>query len=210
MTLSSTLFNSLASLIKSTNTLSNSLLNVVAHYDISNDMFAAFLTSDMTYSCALFDTTAPNDIDLEAAQYRKINRIINLAKIKSTDHVLEIGTGWGSFAMEAVKRTGCKITSLTLSMEQKTLAEKRIAAAGMADNITVLLCDYRALKIPREKFDKVVSIEMLEAVGKEYLETYFETVTRLLKLEGGIAVFQCITMPEAVSIFLQIHRRLKI
>lgn len=161
-------------------------------------MFAAFLTPDMTYSCAIFDTSVM-DFDLEAAQYRKLNKIISLAKIKCTDHVLEIGTGWGSFAMEVVRRTGCKVTSLTLSVEQKVLAEKRIAAAGMENDIMVLLCDYRAIRTPEKRFDKVVSIEMLEAVGKEYLETYFETINRLLKPEGGIAVFQCITMPEAVS-----------
>jgi len=95
--------------------------------------------------------------------------------------------------------TECKVTSLTLSVEQKALAERRIAASAMADDITVLLCDYRALETPRKKFDKVVSIEMLEAVGREYLETYFKVVDRLLKPEGGIAVFQCITMPESVS-----------
>lgn len=162
-------------------------------------MFAAFLTPDMTYSCAIFDTSVTEDIDLEAAQYRKLNKIISLAKIKSTDHVLEIGTGWGSFTIEVVRKTGCKVTSLTLSVEQKVLAERRIAAAGMGDDITVLLCDYREMKTPRKRFDKVVSIEMLEAVGKEYLETYFEAVNRLLKPEGGIAVFQCITMPEAVG-----------
>lgn len=198
-TISSTVFNSLTSIVRSTNTMTNSLLNVAAHYDISNDMFSAFLTPDMTYSCALFDTSIPNDTNLEAAQYKKLNKIISLAKIKSTDHVLEIGTGWGSFAMEAVKKTGCKVTSLTLSVEQKTLAEKRIAQAGLADSITVLLCDYRALKTPKKKFDKVVSIEMLEAVGKEYLDTYFEVIHRVLKADGGIAVFQCITMPETRS-----------
>lgn len=101
--------------------------------------------------------------------------------------------------MEAVARTGCRVTSITLSVEQKALAEKRVAAAGMADKINVLLCDYRALPAPRKKFDKVVSIEMLEAVGGEYLEKYFEVVDCMLKDDGGIAVFQCITMPEGVS-----------
>lgn len=90
----------------------------------------------MTYSCAIFDTSVM-DFDLEAAQYRKLNKIISLAKIKYTDHVLEIGTGWGSFAMEVVRRTGCKVTSLTLSVEQKALAEKRIAAAGMENDIKI-------------------------------------------------------------------------
>jgi len=172
-------------------------------------MFAAFLSPDMTYSCAIFPpspadapattTTTTTTGELEAAQYTKLRRLIASAKIKSTDHVLEIGTGWGSFAMEAVARTGCRVTSITLSVEQKALAEKRVSAAGMADKINVLLCDYRALPAPRKKFDKVVSIEMLEAVGGEYLEKYFEVVDCMLKDDGGIAVFQCITMPEGVS-----------
>lgn len=135
---------------------------------------------------------------LERAQYRKLHRFIDGAKIKSTDHVLEIGTGWGSFAMEAVRRTGCRVTSLTLSKEQKALAEERIATAGFADKIQVKLMDYRALEVS-EPFDKIVSIEMLEAVGKEYLATYFKAINRLLKPDGGIAMFQCITMPEGRS-----------
>jgi len=126
-----------------------------------------------------------------------LDRFIDNARIKSTDHVLEIGTGWGSFAIRAVEKTCCKLTSLTLSREQKELAEKFVAAAGHIENIEVLLCDYRALLILREgRSDKVVSIEMLEAVGREFLATYFECVDKLLKPEGGIAVFRCITMPE--------------
>jgi cyclopropane-fatty-acyl-phospholipid synthase len=103
----------------------------------------------------------------------------------------------GSFAIEAVRKTGCKVTSLTLSIEQKALAEKRIAAAGFSENIQVILIDYRALPTPKVPFDKVVSIEMLEAVGQEYLYTYFACVNKLLKKNGGIAMFQCITMPES-------------
>ncbi len=171
-----------------------------AHYDISNAMFATFLSDDMTYSCPIWLPTSDlrsSEETLEEAQETKLQRFITNAKIKSTDHVLEIGTGWGSFAIAAVRQTGCRITSLTLSKEQKELAEKRIAAAGYTENITVLLCDYRALPTPREGFyDKIVSIEMLEAVGREYLDTYFGCVDRLLKPKGGIAVFQCITMPE--------------
>jgi cyclopropane-fatty-acyl-phospholipid synthase len=132
---------------------------------------------------------------LEAAQITKLNRFIDGAHIKPTDHVLEIGTGWGSFAIEAVRRTGCRVTSLTLSIEQKAMAEKRIAAAGFRDLIEVKLMDYRALPTPKVQYDKVISIEMLEAVGREYLETYFACIHRLLK-KDGIAVFQCITMPE--------------
>ena len=129
---------------------------------------------------------------------RKLDRFIDNAKIKPTDHVLEIGTGWGSFAIRAVQRTGCRITSLTLSREQKDLADDRIANAGLTDNIEVLLCDYRALPMPREgPYDKVISIEMIEAVGREFLATYFDCVHKLLKPDGGIAVFQSITIPEA-------------
>jgi cyclopropane-fatty-acyl-phospholipid synthase len=187
-------------LARSTNTMSNARLNVSAHYDISNAMFAAFLSDDMTYSCPIWSPISSGLTEtLEDAQMRKLQRFISNARIKAWDHVLEIGTGWGSFAIEAVRRTGCRVTSLTLSVEQKELAEKRIAVAGFEDHITVLLCDYRALPTPEVLYDKVVSIEMLEAVGKEYLTAYFQCVDKLLKPNGGIAVFQCITMPESVE-----------
>lgn len=163
-------------------------------------MFAAFLSDDMTYSCPIWlpkSDPASATETLEHAQEVKLQRFITNAHLKTTDHVLEIGTGWGSFAIAAVQQTGCRITSVTLSSEQKTLAEERIAAAGLSDHITVLLCDYRNLTIPASgPYDKLVSIEMLEAVGPEYLTTYFSCVDRLLKQDGGIAVFQCITMPE--------------
>lgn len=127
---------------------------------------------------------------------RKLRRFIDGAKIKSSDHVLEIGTGWGSFAIETVKRTRCRVTSLTLSKEQKTLADERIREAGLGDRIDIKLMDYRALPAPKVPFDKVVSIETLEAVGRECLSIYFACVDRLLKCDWGIAMFQCITMPE--------------
>lgn len=126
----------------------------------------------------------------------KLQRFIDGARIKSSDHVLEIGTGWGSFAIEAVRQTGCRVTSLTLSQEQKQLAEARIREAGFDDRIQVKLMDYRNLAVPERPYDKIVSIEMLEAVGKEFLATYFSHMNRLLKKQGGIAMFQCITMPE--------------
>lgn len=176
--------------------MSNSLLNISAHYDISNEMFAAFLSPDMTYSCPIWDKFGPPDETLEEAQIRKLQVFVDEAHIKSTDHVLEIGTGWGSFAILAVQKTKCRVTSLTLSQEQKALAEERIAKAGLSDRIEVLLMDYRALPVPQRPYDKVVSIEMLEAVGQEFLGTYFACIHRLLKKDGGIAVFQCITMPE--------------
>ncbi|CAK7225207.1 hypothetical protein SBRCBS47491_005813 [Sporothrix bragantina] len=196
----------LASLARTTNTLSNALLNISAHYDISNDMFAAFLSPDMTYSCPVWskeaDTANTNakTESLEDAQMRKLDRFIDGAHVKASDHVLEIGTGWGSLAMRAVQRTGCRVTSLTLSREQKALAEERIAAARLSDRITVLLMDYRTLaeqaRDDGQTYDKIISIEMLEAVGQEYLATYFRCIHGLLKQDGGIAVFQCITMPE--------------
>ena len=164
-------------------------------------MFAAFLSEDMTYSCPIWAPTSspkPAGESLEEAQERKLQYFIEHAKIKRTDHVLEIGTGWGSFAIAAVRKTGCRVTSLTLSREQKELADERIAEAGFTENVEVLLCDYRALPMPKEgPYDKVVSIEMLEAVGREYLEIYFNCIHKLLKPQGGIGVFQCITMPEA-------------
>lgn len=186
-----------SNLARSTNTLSNALLNVSAHYDISNDMFAAFLSSDMTYSCPIWDCSQPDDDELlESAQLRKLTYFIEGARIQPGDHVLEIGTGWGSFAIEAVRKTGCRVTSITLSTEQKTMAEKRIEEAGLRDRIEVRLQDYRELPVPMVPYDKIISIEMLEAVGQDYLANYFDCVHRLLKPNGGIAMFQCITMPE--------------
>ncbi|KAJ9148956.1 Cyclopropane-fatty-acyl-phospholipid synthase [Pleurostoma richardsiae] len=177
----STLSTTVSALARSTNTLSNSLLNISAHYDISNDMFAAFLSPDMTYSCPIWSIDGEKDgreETLEEAQMTKLHRFIDGAHIKSTDHVLEIGTGWGSFAIEA-----------------KALAEERIREAGFADKIEVRLMDYRALPTDTT-YDKIISIEMLEAVGQEFLSTYFSCINHLLKEDGGIAVFQCITMPE--------------
>jgi cyclopropane-fatty-acyl-phospholipid synthase len=198
VTWSSMVVSAVSGLARSTNTMSNALLNVSAHYDISNDMFAAFLSPDMTYSCPIWRTAygGMTGESLEEAQMTKLQRFIDGAKIKPTDHVLEIGTGWGSFAIEAVRQIGCRVTSLTLSKEQKVLAEERIAAAGFSGRIQVLLKDYRALDVPEVPYDKIVSIEMLEAVGQEYLGTYFGCIDKLLKKDGGIAMFQCITMPE--------------
>ncbi|KAF2753047.1 cyclopropane-fatty-acyl-phospholipid synthase [Pseudovirgaria hyperparasitica] len=199
-TITSNISGSISGLVRKTNTLTNARLHISAHYDISNDMFAAFLSPDMTYSCPIWlPKSSPLSAteSLEEAQMRKLHHFIESAHLKESDHVLEIGTGWGSLAIEAVRATGCRITSLTLSKEQKELAEERIAQAGFQDKIDVLLCDYRDVQPPAKgAFDKVVSIEMLEAVGKEFLETYFSCVNRLLKKEGGIGVFQCITMPE--------------
>lgn len=192
--------------LRPSNTLSTSRGNVKAHYDISNDVFAAFLSPDMTYSCPIWPQ-APikgeeSNNTLENAQMNKLREVIKQAKLKATDHVLEIGTGWGGFAIEAVKQTGCRVTSITLSEEQKKEAESRIAAAGFADKITVLLKDYREMPQEGLIFDKVVSIEMIEHVGKNHMEDYFRIIHKLLKMDGGIAVFQSSTMPETVCMGL--------
>lgn len=195
------------------NTIDNALLNASAHYDLGNELFAAFLSADMTYSCPIWaplrrSSCVSNSVNasgeqngieeqtLEEAQIRKLRRVIAAARIKRTDHVLEIGTGYGSLAIEAVKTTGCRVTTVTLSREQKAWADKRVLREGLADRIEVLLLDYRAIPPVPEGYDKIVSVEMVEAVGKEFLGTYFGVVHRLLKREGGMAVVQCITMPE--------------
>ncbi|KAK3077601.1 hypothetical protein LTS18_009798, partial [Coniosporium uncinatum] len=195
-TITSTLSGSLSGLLRATNTLTTARLNIAAHYDICNAMFAAFLSPDMTYSCPIWlprSNRAHQTESLEDAQNRKLQHFVDNAHLKPTDHVLEIGTDWGSFAIKAVQQTGCRVTSLTLSVEQKELAEERIEAAGLSSHITVLLCDYRTLPVPSPRYDKIVSIEMLEAVGAGFLSTYFSCVNALLKEDGGVAVFQCIT-----------------
>lgn len=188
---------------RSRNTLANSLLNAEKHYDISNDMFGAFLSEDMTYSCPIWDVmcggaTAGGCESLEDAQQRKLLRFIEGAKLKASDHVLEIGTGWGSFAIEAVRRTGCRVTTITLSKRQLELAEQRIKLSGLSHSIEVKFMDYRELSASAERFDKIISIEMIEAVGEAHLGEYFAIIHRLLKRNGGIAMFQCITIPEAL------------
>ncbi|KDN42072.1 S-adenosyl-L-methionine-dependent methyltransferase [Tilletiaria anomala UBC 951] len=239
------------------NTRSGSLKNIGAHYDISNAMYAAFLSADMTYSSAVFPTldaditgplyrsvmedsnasvetfinghsqrsaetgavrrlhhrgpridhpdsaSSPAEDELLAAdeledgQLRKLRLHIERANIRRGDHVLEIGTGWGSFSLEAVRLTGCMVDTLTLSIEQKALAEQRIAAAGLSSKIKVHLMDYRDMPASwTGRFDRIVSIEMLEAVGIEFLSTYFACLDRVLKPNNGVVSIQCITIPE--------------
>lgn len=156
----------------------------------------------MTYSCGLWLSKSHPDYihdTLEKSQKRKYQYHISAARIQSSDHILEIGTGWGSFAIQAVQETGCRVTTVTLSEEQKQLAEERIRIAGLEDKITILLIDYREIPRLGKKFDKVISIEMLEHVGLEYLHEYFATISELLT-ENGIATFQASIVKEAVSI----------
>ncbi len=163
--------------------------NISAHYDLSNELFESFLDPSMMYSSAFY--VDENDT-LEIAQQNKIQQMIEKADIQASDHVLEIGSGWGGFAIAAAQQTGCKVTSITLSQEQLTLARERVVAAGLSDRVRIELCDYREVQ---GEFDKIVSIEMLEAVGHKYLGTFFAACERVLKPNGVLAL-QVITMPE--------------
>jgi cyclopropane-fatty-acyl-phospholipid synthase len=170
------------------NTVAGARANIHRHYDLSNEMFESFLDDSMTYSSAWF---AAGSDDLAAAQLRKIDAILDLAYVGAGTHVLEIGTGWGALAVRAARR-GARVTTLTISSEQKALAEHRIAAAGMADRVQVLLRDYREA---HGSYDAVVSVEMIEAVGDEYWPDYFAAMAGLLR-PGGRVGLQAITMPH--------------
>ena len=171
------------------NTVRGSRRNISAHYDESNAFFATFLDPTMTYSCALFDT--PEE-DLESAQRRKLDAIMAKAELTAEDQVLEIGCGWGRFAIEAVRRTGCRVTGITVSQEQFGLARQRIREAGLEDRITIRLTDYRHIE---GRFSKIVSIEMLEAVGHAGLGPFFAACDRALR-PGGRAVIQVIVIRD--------------
>lgn len=171
------------------NTLKGSSRNIREHYDLSNEFFATFLDQSMTYSAALFSARHST---LAEAQRHKIETIIAKAGITRDDHVLEIGCGWGSFAIAAVRQTGCRLTGVTLSHEQLALARQRVKEAGLEERIDLQLCDYRQIQ---GSYSKIVSIEMLEAVGHAGLKPFFATCERLLE-PGGKAVIQVITIPD--------------
>ncbi|KAJ2082231.1 hypothetical protein H4R24_001753 [Coemansia sp. RSA 988] len=175
------------------NSILNTASNVSAHYDLGNEMFEMFLDSTMTYSCAVWD--GPNDT-LEAAQLRKLDMLIDKACLQSSDYVLDLGCGWGSLAIRAVERIGCRVLGVTLSTEQKEIAERRIAQAGLSDHIEIVLIDYRNLDPKVYCFDKIISLEMVEHVGYEYLSVYFEQCHRLLHPQHGVMVLQASTMNE--------------
>ncbi|MCB0328673.1 MAG: class I SAM-dependent methyltransferase, partial [Bdellovibrionales bacterium] len=169
------------------NTKGGSKRNISAHYDLSNEMFSLFLDNSMTYSCAIFDT---EDSSLEEAQERKLSEVLRLGGVEPGQRILEIGCGWGSFAVKAAKEFGCHVTCLTLSEEQAEFARERVKAAGVENLVDIQLTDYRDIK---GQFDRVVSIEMIEAVGEEYLEEYFRVCERLLN-PGGRVIIQAITL----------------
>lgn len=175
------------------NTTRNTRSNISRHYDLSNELFGLFLDDTLTYSSALFgrDETVPSWDDLVSAQHRKIDHLLDGAGVREGSRVLEIGTGWGELAIRAAAR-GATVRSVTLSTEQQDLACKRIAEAGYADRVQVDLLDYRRVD---GRYDAVVSVEMIEAVGHQFWGTYFRTLDRVLAPGGRVAI-QAITMPH--------------
>jgi cyclopropane-fatty-acyl-phospholipid synthase len=171
------------------NTRAGSRRNIAAHYDLGNEFFSLFLSKDLMYSSAIW---ADETDTLESASARKLDRICRKLALKSEDRVIEIGTGWGGFAIFAAQRFGCHVTTTTISREQYTLARARVKAAGLNDRVSVLLEDYRDLQ---GQYDKLVSIEMIEAIGAPYLDAYFHQLGALLK-PGGLALLQAITIED--------------
>ncbi|PWY86691.1 2-heptaprenyl-1,4-naphthoquinone methyltransferase [Aspergillus heteromorphus CBS 117.55] len=173
------------------NNIDNARTNIASHYDTSNGLFTNFLSADMNYSCAHWsnDPTEP----LHVAQRRKIYYMIKKARVQSNHHLLDIGCGWGDLIIEAARKTGCQATGLTLSEEQKSLADERIRDAGLQERVRVLLCDYRNAPKPEEGYDQIISVGMFEHVGPQYLDEYFGVILRLLKREHGVVVIDGIT-----------------
>lgn len=171
------------------NTRKGARKNIAAHYDLGNSLFEQFLDPSMMYSAAQF--RSPDD-SLEQAQLNKLERICQKLALKPDDHLLEIGTGWGSMALYAATHYGCRVTTTTLSQEQYAYTAQRIAEQGLQQRITLLLEDYRDLD---GQFDKLVSIEMIEAVGHRFLPTYFQQCARLLK-DHGLMLLQAITIRD--------------
>ncbi|XP_059445220.1 uncharacterized protein LOC132177032 isoform X2 [Corylus avellana] len=159
---------------------------------MSNELFALFLGESMQYSCAVFKK---EDEDLNVAQQRKISLLIEKARIDEKHEVLEIGCGWGIFAIQVVKQTGCKYTGITLSEEQLKFAEKKVKDAGLQDNIRFLLCDYRQLP-DANKYDRIIACEMIEHVGHEFIEEFFSCCESVLA-EDGVLVLQFSSLPDA-------------
>ncbi len=176
--------------LRRANTVSGSKKNIVEHYDLSNEFFSLWLDPSMTYSSAYFKT---NELSLENAQYEKYRRFSEQLHLKPEDHVLEIGSGWGANAIFMAENYGCRVTSITISEEQCKLANERIKAKGLSDRVKVIIEDYRKIT---GQFDKIVSVEMLEAVGADYYEPYFRKCHEVLK-KNGIVALQVITCPDS-------------
>ncbi|MFK7976333.1 MAG: class I SAM-dependent methyltransferase [Halioglobus sp.] len=171
------------------NTATGSKDNISAHYDLGNDFFALFLDPTMMYSSAVFDDAG---VDLDTASVAKLDEICHQLELTPDDHLLEIGTGWGGMAIHAAKHFGCKVTTTTISKEQYDYACAAVARENLEDRITLLCQDYRTLE---GEYDKLVSIEMIEAVGHEFYKEYFQRCSDLLKPDGKM-VIQAITMAD--------------
>lgn len=171
------------------NTRKGSRRNIAAHYDLGNDFYALWLDPEMMYSCAWYETP---ETSLDEAAVAKLDRICRRLELGPGDRVVEIGTGWGGFAVHAAKHYGCHVTTTTISREQHDYARRRIDDEGLSDRITLLLDDYRDLD---GQYDKLVSIEMIEAVGHEYLDTFFRKCSSLLKPDGQM-LLQSITIAD--------------
>ncbi|KAL6902091.1 hypothetical protein ACP4OV_004967 [Aristida adscensionis] len=173
------------------NTVAQTRRNISEHYDLSNDFFELFLDPTMSYSCGIFKE---EDESLEAAQLRKVNLLIEKANVERSHHVLEIGSGWGTLAIQVVKQTGCRYTGITLSEEQLKYAQKKVKEAGLQDRIIFMLCDYRQIPTSH-KYDRIISCEMIEHVGHEFMDEFFRCCEYHLA-EHGIFVLQFISIPE--------------
>ncbi len=171
------------------NSRAGSRRNIAAHYDLGNNFYRLWLDETLMYSCAVFERP---DMGLREASIAKLERICRKLDLGPSDHVLEIGTGWGGFALHAARTRGCRVTTATISRRQYELAHERVAQAGLSDRVEVLLTDYRDLA---GEFDKLVSIEMVEAVGADHLATYFRQCARLLKPDG-VMLLQAITIAD--------------
>ena len=171
------------------NTRSGAKQNIHEHYDLSNEFFALFLDPRMMYSCAYFED---DQATLEEASTAKLEQVCRKLRLSPHDHVVEIGTGWGGFAEYAARNFGCRVTTTTISREQHTHACERIRSAGLSNQVDVLLKDYRDLD---GRFDKLISIEMIEAVGHKFLGTFYRQCGNLLR-DDGLMLIQGITMPE--------------
>lgn len=171
------------------NSLSGSRRNIAAHYDLGNDFFRLFLDASMMYSSAVYPSA---EATLEEAQHHKLDEICRNLALGPDVHLLETGTGWGGLALHAARHYGCRVTTTTISREQYDFARRRVVDAGLGDRIEVLNQDYRLLD---GKYDRIVSIEMVEAVGAEYLAGYFRKLESLLKADG-LLLIQAITVPH--------------
>ncbi len=175
--------------LKRLNSKGQAKRNILAHYDLGNDLYEAFLDPKMQYSSALY---ASKEISLEEAQVNKLTRICEQLELKETDHLLEVGSGWGGLAIFAAKNYGCRVTTTTISDEQFAYAKNRIVSEGLSEQINLLSKDYRSLE---GTYEKVVSVEMIEAVGRKYLSGYFSKLNDLLK-PSGLLMLQAITIAD--------------